>query len=415
MSKFVLKNGDCLEVLKKLPDNSIHAVVTDPPAGIAFMGKSWDENKGGRDQWIAWLASVMRECNRVLKPGGHALVWALPRTSHWTAMALEDAGFEIRDSMHHIFGSGFPKSMDVSKAIDKAAGAEREILQARTMVQGGGTSLGIRVGERREVAANITAPATDAAKQWEGWGTALKPAHEVWWLARKPLEGTVAGNVQTHGTGALNIDGCRVSTATQDDYGRSAANSKGTIAAHAGLEGKAFRIRERDAEYAHAAGRWPPNLLLTHSETCVEGGDCAEDCPVAEMDRQSGMSKSPTTVTRGGKRDLKFAMGRQENVECYGDSGGASRFFPVFRYQAKPSKSDKGESNTHPTVKSTALMEWLIKLITPPNGIVLDPFLGSGTTGVSATRLGFRFFGIEQEPQYFEIAKTRIENELKKE
>jgi site-specific DNA-methyltransferase (adenine-specific) len=198
------------------------------------------------------------------------------------------------------------------------------------------------------------------------------------WLARKPLEGTVAGNVQTHGTGALNIDGCRVGGGVDN------------------------------------AGRWPPNLLLSHSEACVEGGDCAEDCPVAEMDWQSGTLKSGhidpngTRNTVGGNGRTHGAM-RGVMGTSYGDSGGASRFFPVFRYQAKPSKSDKGESNTHPTVKSTALMEWLIRLVTPPGGTVLDPFMGSGTTGVAALRLECAFIGCEREPEYFETAKARLE------
>jgi DNA modification methylase len=421
-----LLNGDCLEMLKTLPDASVHAVVTDPPAGIAFMGKEWDEDKGGRDEWIAWLASVMRECHRALKPGGHALVWALPRTSHWTAMALEDAGFEIRDSMHHIFGSGFPKSMDVSKAIDKAAGAEREVV--RKHPNPGSTKPRTGMGDGWQPSPDITAPATDAAKQWEGWGTAIKPAHEVWWLARKPLEGTVAGNVQAHGTGALNIAGCRVGWASAADAAAAAAAATGFANSRArgtATQSQSIGKESRDGTNTYhpdqLAGRWPPNLLLTHSEACVEGGDCAEDCPVAEMDRQSGTSKAKFRVEQNsGRADesqyrIKPTPG---TIKDFGDAGGASRFFPVFRYEPKAAASDKesgleysgkaARGNTHPTPKPVALMEWLIRLITPPGGTVLDPFMGSGTTGVAATKLGHGFVGCEREREYFAISQARI-------
>jgi DNA modification methylase len=460
--------GDCLEVLKSLPAESVHAVVTDPPAGIAFMNKDWDKDKGGRDEWIAWLASVMRECHRALKPGGHALVWALPRTSHWTAMALEDAGFEIRDSLHHIFGSGFPKSLDVSKAIAKRAGGTKQAraaidwMKAEREKQGlsrseletrifgrsdgnvrnweeaislpqpglwakirealghestpfdaamdrGDEVVGVeegsygyqKDGRRWDEARVIRAPATDAAKQWEGWGTALKPAHEVWWLARKPLAGTVADTVQEHGTGAMNIDACRVG----DDLVKTVHTQwNGTLG---------WSKNTCTGEVSTHVGRWPPHLLLSHTENCAE--TCADDCAVAEMERQHSE---------------------------------ASGFFPVFRYQAKPSRREReagcedlpsksgaetvdrkegsagtkspragagrtadSVKNCHPTVKPVALMEWLITLVTPPGGVVLDPFMGSGTTGIAASRLGFGFVGIEREAEYYEIAKSRIQHQ----
>lgn len=403
-----LLNGDCLEMLKTLPAESVHAVVTDPPAGIAFMGKEWDEDKGGRDEWIAWLASVMRECHRVLKPGGHALVWALPRTSHWTGMALEDAGFEVRDSLHHIFGSGFPKSLSVSKAIDKDAGAERAVVgvAGKSGARRNSMSGDFAGGEYMH-----TTPATEAAKQWDGWGTALKPSHEVWWLARKPLAGTVAANVQEHGTGALNIDGCRVGTDVIPAT-RLGVSRLGT-----------FEGADGNVTPEHA-GRWPPNLLLSHAPDCVEGGDCADDCAVAEMDRQSGLAapKESRTGRRGGTRGWHGAegFGNPDQIKTWpaDPGGGASRFFPVFRYEPKAASADKEHGleyrgndkrgNTHPTPKPTALMEWLIRLITPPGGTVLDPFMGSGTTGVAATKLGCGFVGCEREREYFEIAQARI-------
>jgi hypothetical protein len=216
----MILQGDCLEVLKTIKDNSVDSLVTDPPAGISFMSKAWDGSKGGRDGWVEWLTQVMLECHRVLKPGAHGLIWAIPRTSHWTAWAIESAGFEIRDSIHHIFGSGFPKSHDISKAIDKAAGAEREkgkVLRTDPNIKGASfKNAEGRIEIREEI------PATPEAKQWDGWGTALKPAHEVWWLVRKPLsEKNVAQNVLKHGTGGLNINGTRIEF-KDDSYDRHA-------------------------------------------------------------------------------------------------------------------------------------------------------------------------------------------------
>jgi DNA modification methylase len=386
-----LHHGDCLEVLRTLPDASVDSVVTDPPAGIAFMGKSWDEDKGGRRQWIGWMAEVMAECLRVLRPGGHALVWALPRTSHWTATALEDAGFDVRDCIVHVFGSGFPKSQNVAIAIDKSKGAMGARGKRASFVGN------LTQGEDVEPAKSMPLhePITDLAKQWTGWGTALKPASEHWWLVRKPLVGTVAANVERYGTGALNIEASRVGTVTWKRPGSPAVGTS----AYGDFAGGEART--------HKGGRWPPNLLLSHTEDCTEGV-CADGCAVAEMDRQSGTLKSQGRRVAASKN--AFAMKAQPEVETgYGDSGGASRFFPVFRYQAKPSKTEKGATNSHPTVKSIGLMDWLIRLVTPPCGTVLDPFLGSGTTGVSAIKGGFGFIGIEREAEYLAIAQARIE------
>lgn len=519
--------GDCLVRLKELPDASVHAIVTDPPAGIAFMSKAWDEDKGGRDEWIKWLASVMREAYRVAKPGAHALVWALPRTSHWTAMALEDAGFEIRDSLHHVFGSGFPKALDVSKAIDSVDGVAmtreatlrftawmrstgitaaqiaaatdtfmashylsaneqpaiptpdlmdklRPLLPAvpewvETLVEarriGSENSkkrevLGERVAADflnsrpvsaaaqgvdkigRRVIQDTTGYTSDAAK-WEGWKTALKPAHEVWWLARKPIDGSVAANVLEHGCGALNIDGSRIPAAEGDRTEYGIDGDEPASIGYGGSDAKRTPY-ERPEE-----GRYPPNLLLSHGEECVDGAKCAGGCPVAEMDRQSGESESasgPQQITRRSQSvALDTGMGKAGasfSFEGYGDAGGASRFFPVFRYEAKPSRGEReaglreaglkeetigsmaggGEEaddpvserftktarNVHPTVKSVALMSWLCKLVTPPGGTVLDCFGGSGSTGVAAQRLGFDAILVEREAEYVRIAEARI-------
>ena len=390
--------GDALEMMRAMPDNSVDAVVTDPPAGISFMGKTWDSDKGGRRHWIAWLSEVMAETLRLLKPGGHALVWALPRTSHWTAMALEDAGFEIRDCIYHLFGSGFPKSLDVSKAIDELAGAKRE-----DAIRGGHIGMSVQGGDMNNVQELGTSvphsinkgahtrgtPITPEAQAWEGWGTALKPAAECWWLCRKPLsEPTVAANVLQWGTGALAIDACRIPTngdktpAPRGQYGGSHIGPVG----HSGL-------RNSDADHL---GRWPANLIL-------------DEVAAAEMDAQSGVLKSgaKSKVQNGWGDNGIYGNGKPHLKQSIANEGYASRFF----YVAKASRSERGKDNVHPTVKSVVLMRYLCRLITPPKGIVLDCFAGSGSTGVAAIQEGFRFYGAELESRYVEIARRRLEQE----
>lgn len=397
-----LYEGDSLNLAQILPADSIDAIVTDPPAGIEFMGKAWDdfsakeatasgtqteawgkfgktpyargatprytERKGTRDltareNFIASMTDVMAEAFRVLKPGGHALIWALPRTSHWTTTAVEDAGFEVRDVITHHFGSGFPKSLNVAKAIDEE----------------------------------------EAAKRWQGWGTALKPASEHWILARKPLIGTVAENVLAHGTGALNVDACRV-----EAKGRPLIISLGGPSS--GVYG--WQLSNSRAAGTTDQGRWPANLVLSHADAC-EDGACAEGCPVAEMDAQSGTLKSGAQKASSPLPRTQGTTFKPTNAPRYtrdvpADSGGASRFF----YCAKAPKSDKtaggAVENYHPTVKNTDLMGWLIKLITPPNGVVLDLFTGSGSTGVAAVEGGFRFVGVERDAGYVQIAAGRL-------
>jgi site-specific DNA-methyltransferase (adenine-specific) len=442
MDAVTLHHGDALDVLRGMADNSVDAVVTDPPSGIGFMGKTWDHDHGGRDGWVKAFAAIFAECLRVVKPGGHAFVWALPRTSHWTACALEDAGWTVREKVYHLFGSGFPKSHNLPGGI----------------------------------------------------GTALKPAAEEWILARKPLVGTVAANVQAWGTGALNIEASRVGTG--DSLTRP------------------YIVRDDNQVYGKGlgagvqtppAGRWPPNVALSHSEQCERvgtrrvrgatavrhnsggntfGGDnrkpplddmtyadadgletvdeyrCVDGCPVRALAEQSGVSKST-----GGQGSLGafrngdvYGKGRDERWKAdpgYGDTGTAARFFPNFEaspmdaldapwlYTAKASRREREAGlegmegkpqgqrygtvqdarphtrdgyeyprqpmrNTHPTVKSLALMRWLCRLITPPGGVVLDCFLGSGTTGMAAVLEGFRFIGVEQDAEYIEIARRRI-------
>jgi hypothetical protein len=375
---YTIHHGDCLDVLRAMDGDSVDAVVTDPPYGLSFMGKRWDYDVPSQEIWA--------ECLRVLKPGGHLLAFAGTRTQHRMAVRIEDAGFEIRDMIAWVYGSGFPKSLDVSKAIDNAAGAEREVVGANPnhrAVSGvgyDGVYAGGNTGSR-----DITAPATDAAREWQGWGTALKPALEPITVARKPLIGTVAENVLAHGTGGLNIDGCRVGIAPDDDIHAKNPHTVGTIGAN-GIYGSG-----KATEYAVPAGRWPANLIHDGSD------EVTGLFPVAG----GGFGKRGASAAYEGGRG--FAGDMRE--VGYGDTGSAARFF----YVAKASKRDRDEGNGHPTVKPTDLMRYLCRLVTPPGGLVLDPFAGSGSTGKAAVLEGFRFVGIEREAEYVEIARARID------
>lgn len=597
-----IHTGDSADVLKQLPDCSVTAVVTDPPAGISFMNKGWDSDKGGPRQWIDWLTGIMAECLRVLKPGGHALVWALPRTSHWTGTALELAGFEIRDMMVHVFGTGMPKGHrfwrghpDFCQGCDDAdhtdsqahSGAgdlrranvrhsmgrpsgfqddcqqgcdsdgapphqagENGLASAPSQADAPGhsrsgvpldgmvdapshnpslaqctchlastgcsdhaegcpcTSLSSELSGFASNRSDVSTRAfhnTDKASETSasgppasfpkcsacgkpnatGYNVALKPSHECWWLARKPLIGTIAENALRHGTGALDIDGCRVGTSERpEDIYNGQTGPIGGQGAYGGTKGSIMAT-------GHADGRWPPNMLLSHHPECrqigttevsgdtragqepgrrpsgfadtgADNGDgrpagklhgkqtvpvmsCHHDCPVAELDRQSG-------VTGGGivkpYRRVSDEYYSGSWPDSYGgghdDTGGASRFFPVFRYQAKattaerdhgvtgperqtgfPMRSADAESNAeggdgtkthrqttrrnlHPTVKSVALMRWLVTLVSSPDGtVVLDPFCGSGSTGVACVMNGVDFIGIEQSAEFADVARQR--------
>jgi len=368
--------GDCRDILRTLPAESVDSIVTDPPYELGFMGKAWDGTGIAND------VGMWREVLRVLKPGAHLLAFSGSRTYHRMVCAIEDAGFEIRDQIMWLYGSGFPKSLDVPKAIDKAAGA-RGHDGVGFNAAGVGASNGGSVFRSDHPEYVRPQGVTEAARQWQGWGTALKPAHEPIVVARKPLIGTVAANVLAHGTGALNIDGCRVGTTDEwQPSTRGASDSIGT-----------FRTGERTTEQ-HALGRWPANVILD-----PEAG--------AMLDEQSGFSKSPTTTGRGagGQHGITSPRGAQGTVPAPGDSGGASRFF----YCAMAAKRDRGEGNVHPTVKPTDLMRYLVRLVTPPGGTVLDPFTGSGSTGRACALEGMQFIGCELDPAYFDIACRRIE------
>lgn len=423
--------GDNRDVLPHI--GPVHAVVTDPPSGISFMGKEWDSNKGGRDQWIAWLAETLRGVSDAMLPGAHALIWALPRTSGWTSMAIEDAGMDVRDCITHLFGSGFPKSHDVSKAIDKMAGAERALVE-RIRPDGKGAGqvcTGFVGGSASPRLKRDDLAATPAAEQWQGWGTALKPAAEFWYLARKPFKGTVAANVLAHGTGVINVDACRIEGQPPSVPQPSFNSPTGQVYGFQTGEG-------RNGERSHATGRWPANVIL-------------DEDAAAMLDAQSGERKSGTRkrerIALANRSDTYSGFdgcsGKVNAPDHYGDTGGASRFFYVAKasrrernaglegmpereqpntwgdlgaVEGNPRKPNTGHvqrvQNHHPTVKPLALMRYLIQMITPPGGTVLDPFMGSGSTLVAAAELGFDAIGIELSEEYAEIAARRVDHAI---
>lgn len=373
--KVTLHAGDCLEVLATLAENSIDAIVTDPPYELGFMGKSWDASG------IAFCSDTWRLVWRVLKPGGHMVAFGAPKNYHRLACAIEDAGFEIRDSLMWVFSQGFPKSLDVSKAIDKAAGAEREIIGVAGK---SGSSRACMAGDFAGGEYMETSPATDAAREWAGWGTALKPAYEPIVLARKPLsEGTVAANVLRWGTGAINIDATRVGT-----DGGTAKGSKPTGAGNgiygSGLHG-ACEIKQLDA------GRWPANLCHDGSQGVLDL--FPQTAPSSGRARNNSDYKS---VSKGAEK-AHVTFGHDDN------GGSAARFF----YCAKASKQDRAGSK-HPTVKPINLMRWLVRMVTPLGGTVLDPFAGSGTTGLAAKLEGYDVQLIEREPEYQADIRSRF-------
>lgn len=419
--------SDCLEYMRTMPENSVDSIVTDPPYGLSFMNKEWDSfgtdtrQPGDEHYWVpdnpygrskaryGWnqdkskLASsnrafqesmtyVFEEALRVAKPGAHLLCFGGTRTFHRMACAIEDAGWEIRDCIMWVYGSGFPKSMDVGKAIDKAIGAERtEVIGTRhrnvkPFNDENGWNANNTTGDYE-----YKAPATDAAAQWDGWGTCLKPAWEPIIVARKPLDGTVAHNVLTWGVGAMNIDACRVAIEHGDDvFSKNPhTHSKGK---DSGIYGT---YKEQKGNWSGEKGRFPANLVHDGSQM------------VLDLFPDTGKSSGGGGVKAPGKNGIYGTFNGHEYPQQLGlgDSGSAARFF----YCAKASKKDRGDGNNHPTVKPTELMKWLVQLVTPEGGVVLDPFAGSGTTLVAAKMLGRGCIGIEREKEYVEIIKRRLE------
>jgi len=415
--RHTLHIGDNLTVLPTLPDNSVDAIVTDPPYGLSFMGKRWDYDVPGVKVWA--------ECLRVLKPGGHLLAFSGSRTYHRMTCAIEDAGFAVRDQIMWVYGSGFPKSHNISKALDKSEGNWRG--RAGKVISGNGAMSGGNY-ERTPIGSAIT----EAAKQWDGWGTALKPAHEPIVLARKPLDGTVVDNIRKWGVGGLNIDGCRVAMASEADAAEHRYNceggykrqkdwhlndmSKGTLAGG---------WKQPTGEPPQVQGRWPANLMHDGSQEVLD----------LFPDVKTQRCEKPSNCNTSGETNFDFMRGNRP-ARGYDDDGSAARFF----YCPKASKRDRDEGceginpvresdrekndgvggdnprnrsnnarcNHHPTVKPTDLMRYLCRLITPPGGTVLDPFMGSGSTGKAAILEGFNFIGIELSPDYAAIAEARI-------
>lgn len=418
-ARWCVVEGDCADVLRSLPDGGVDALVSDPPSGIAFMGAEWDRNKGGRAQWVAWLAGILSDARRATRDGGRAIVWSLPRTSHWTGCAVEDAGWSIETTIAHLFGTGWPKGKAQTKP------AQETWWLART---GKSEALNIeacRVGTSKRV------PGGDVAQSVNGvYGTAsTRTADE---LGRDPTVGRYPPNLLLSHTDGCVCEGTR-RVATGTGYKPADANyARGPSAVPFTLQ--------RDGTTCYVA---PDGTESVEAWACVEG------CPVAELDRQSGertVGGGQWTAGRAGNANA-YGAANVRPAAGYGDTGTASRFFPqfpaddpdapwseaMFRYVAKPSRAernvglvepgprrkrnellpgdcygnDRSEGNTHPTVKSVALMRWLLRLVTKPGDVILDPFGGSGTTGVAALLEGRRVVLIEREPQYAAIARAR--------
>jgi site-specific DNA-methyltransferase (adenine-specific) len=378
---YVLWHGDVIDELADIPANSVDSIVTDPPYELGFMGKAWDSTG------IAYNVQMWKECLRVLKPGGHLLAFGGSRTYHRMASAVEDAGFEIRDQIMWVYGQGFPKGQDVGKAIDKSLGAKREVVGKTKRCVGPSQKEGFNGSSTfKESADNpgnlLTAPASDDAKKWDGWNITLKPAHEPIVVARKPLVGTVAQNVLSHGTGAMNIKGCRV--------GNEAVPSNR-------LEQWSGFGQLKNPEYTQTIneGRYPSNLIHDGSD------DVVSRFPNAKGQQGALTGDEPSSKTK----DVfgKFAGRVASTPRVEGDKS-AARFF----FCAKANKKDREVGNKHPTVKPTELMRYLCRLVTQPGGMVLDPFMGSGSTGKAAMKEGFRFIGIDSDVDSVQTANHRI-------
>jgi site-specific DNA-methyltransferase (adenine-specific) len=381
--KYQIINGNNIDVLKTFPDNHFDSIVTDPPYGIDFLGKSWDANTGALETY--------QECLRVLKPGGHILAFSAARTYHHLAITLEQAGFEIRDQIMWIYSSGFPKSQDVGKSIERTEKkrADNALGIKRSKIESGPktncpkcnkTLNGTNQTLCQEEQCDLRDALAPADNEWAGWGTALKPAHEPIALARKPIKLSIAKNCQTHGVGALNIDAARIAS---DEPIAEPKRGKGIFGQHKANPTGWNRDDDKGEYQANDQGRFPSNVI----------GEIPDYqkyfyCPkVSRRERHTGHEMPPAMFG-----DVQG---------CYGPDGE--------RFAGGLDKRTGNVGNNHPTVKPIELMKYLIKLVTPAGGRVLDPFNGSGSTGCAAVELGYEYVGIELDPKYVEIATKRIE------
>lgn len=425
---YTLYNGECIEIMKRLKDNSVHSIITDPPYNLFFMGKEWD-NIGSSKEFQKWVKNWAKEAIRVLKPGGHLLSFCGTRQYHRMVCGIEDAGFEIRDTVAWVYGSGFPKSLDISKQIDKIKGKKGKVIGKYKTPEGNQeltTYNNFRdksKNKQERRSPDIIEPSSIKAKQYKGFGTALKPGMELIVVARKPIsEGNVAKNVLKHGTGGLNIDECRVPTKDNLD-----CKVNGDEKSKAG-NGKTFGKMKRVAYNPSDLGRWPANFIH-------DGGEEVLEYFPSSKQNNSGpyLYKDKNYNVKGFIENIK-----PNSPSNFGDGGSAARFFYCakvskkerndgldnFKLEKSKGKFNKGNGtgerfdgnkiaeykNNHPTVKPIDLMKYLVRLITPKKGKVLDPFLGSGSTGVAALIENFKFIGIELDKDYFKIAKERIKN-----
>lgn len=471
MTSWTLHAGDCRDIVRQIKPGSISAIVTDSPYELGFMGEDWDRTG------VAFDAETWKLMVPLLAPGGALLSFGHAKLYHRLGVAIEDGGAEIRDSLHWIYGQGYPKGSFADKAIDAELGADRKPIRVPTKKgnkepkKKGRPDKECRTwGDRVGGFTDKSKPVTEEAKRWEGWHTGLKPAHEPIVIARRPLEGNLARNLLTFGHGALNIAACRLG---ESGGGTTCSFYPEPCQGHENkVYGKTFhQVTEDDV------GRWPPNVLFSHAPGCVQIGtrivkgdaragdgkgkgkrrggffdvgseagdtrpngqlhgdeevavfDCAAWCPVAALDRQTGDLVSgfmPAGTKRQGT-GYKGGLGDTVTADTYGDRGGASRFYPTFawqeadlwpfRYVGKASERERqhglGESfiNEHSTVKPLALMQWLIRLVVPPGGIILDPFCGSGTTLVAADREGFRSIGIDIDPKNIALSDRRLQED----
>lgn len=416
-------HGDNRELLATLPDDSIDSVVTDPPAGIAFMGADWDTYSAGgkseawdtydnpyargatprylgkkgnpRENFVKEMTQTFREVLRVMKPGAYGLVWAIPKTSHWMAWALEDAGFDVMDVATHLFFQGFAKSTNVAKNIDKMLGMKPTII-GKIAAPAGSFGRGITMGGGAQESPDLTVPTSEEAKKWAGFGTALSPSSEHWILIRKPTDLTYAKNVLTYGVGALNIDACRIGD-SKPAVTPATKQGKNSISLEGAVDGS---LRRPFVGTSHdpTSGRWPKNVVMTHTEACVHVSDqvykgettriyaCVPGCPVRFLDDMAGVKKKKDSVTLA-------------STIFY-----CTKVSPKQRTEGLP----EGLTSHHPTEKHVDLLRYWTRLVTPPKGTCLDPFGGSGTTGMAALREGFSIITAEQDADFFRLIEYRL-------